>query len=139
MSNNYVSNVLRHSYFFSVKRYRSFASCNRTSTSDFLLIRFIFSLEFVRFVFHCTAWKVSKYGDFYGPNTGKYGPEKTLYSDTFHAVLYFLCDIQIQIFVAFLLKLKLISSWYYVPILQAANCLFKVNTRNRNRNTKTRC
>ena len=33
-----------------------------------------------------TAWKVSKYGIFSGPNTGKYGPEKTPYLDTFHAV-----------------------------------------------------
>ena len=40
-----------------------------------------------------TAWKVSKYGDFSGPyflvfglNTGKYGPEKTPYLDTFQAV-----------------------------------------------------
>ena len=39
------------------------------------------------------AWKVSKYGIFPGPcfpvfslNTGKYGPEKTPYLDTFHAV-----------------------------------------------------
>ena len=29
---------------------------------------------------------MSKYGDFSGPNTGKYGPEKTPYLDTFHAV-----------------------------------------------------
>ena len=36
---------------------------------------------------HYTAWKVSKYGFFSGPNTGKYGPEKTSYLDTFHAVL----------------------------------------------------
>ena len=42
-----------------------------------------------------TAWKVSKYGVFSGPyfpafglNTGKYGPEKTPYLDTFHAVYY---------------------------------------------------
>ena len=34
-----------------------------------------------------TAWKVSKYGVFFGPNTGKYGPERTPYLDTFHAVL----------------------------------------------------
>ena len=41
-----------------------------------------------------TAWKVSKYGVISGPhfpvfrlNTGKYGPEITLYLDTFHAVL----------------------------------------------------
>ena len=40
-----------------------------------------------------TAWKVSKYGVISGPyfpvlrpNTGKYGPEVTLYLDTFHAV-----------------------------------------------------
>ena len=45
------------------------------------------------------AWKVSKYGNFSGlffphleyvsvfsPNRGKYGPEKTPYLDTFHAV-----------------------------------------------------
>ena len=29
---------------------------------------------------------VSKYGVFSGPNAGKYGPEKTPYVDTFHAV-----------------------------------------------------
>ena len=40
-----------------------------------------------------TAWKVSKYGIFSGPyfpvfsqKTAKYGPEKTPYLDTFHAV-----------------------------------------------------
>ena len=37
---------------------------------------------------------MSKYGDFFGPyfpvfcpNTEKYGPEKALYLDTFHAVI----------------------------------------------------
>ena len=35
---------------------------------------------------YITAWKVSKYGVFSGPNTGKYGPKKTPYLDTFHAV-----------------------------------------------------
>ena len=42
-----------------------------------------------------TAWKVSKNGVSVGPsfpafwlNTGKYGPEKTPYLDTFHAVVY---------------------------------------------------
>ena len=42
---------------------------------------------------HCVKCKVSKYGVFSGPyfpvfspNTGKYGPEKTPYLDTFHAV-----------------------------------------------------
>ena len=34
-----------------------------------------------------TSSKVSKYGVFSGPNTKKYGPEKTPYLDTFHAVL----------------------------------------------------
>ena len=34
-----------------------------------------------------TAWKVSKYGVFSGPNAGKYGPEKTPYLDIFHAML----------------------------------------------------
>ena len=33
-----------------------------------------------------TAGKVSKYGVISGSNTGKYGPEITLYRDTFHAV-----------------------------------------------------
>ena len=53
--------------------------------------------------FFITAWKVSKYGVFSGPyfrafgmsserysvfrpNAGKYGPEKTAYLDTYHAV-----------------------------------------------------
>ena len=43
-----------------------------------------------------TAWKVSKYEGFYtpyfpvfSPNTGKYGPKKTPYLDTFHTVLNF--------------------------------------------------
>ena len=48
-----------------------------------------------------TAWKVSKYGvisgsyfplfglntDRFSPNTGKYGPEITLYLGTFHVVI----------------------------------------------------
>ena len=41
------------------------------------------------------AWKVPKNGVFAGPsfptfclNTEKYGPEKTSYLDTFHAVVY---------------------------------------------------
>ena len=33
-----------------------------------------------------TAWKVSRYGVFSGPNTGKYRPENIPYLDTFHAV-----------------------------------------------------
>ena len=34
-----------------------------------------------------TAWKVSKYGDFSGPYFPVFGPEKTPYLDTFHAVI----------------------------------------------------
>ena len=30
---------------------------------------------------------MSRYGVFFGKNTGKYGPEKTPYLDTFYAVL----------------------------------------------------
>ena len=33
-----------------------------------------------------TAWNVSKYEVFFGPNAGKYGPEKTPYLDSFHAM-----------------------------------------------------
>ena len=35
------------------------------------------------------AWRVTKYGVFSGSNVGKYGPEKTAYLDTFHAVYLF--------------------------------------------------
>ena len=55
-----------------------------------------------------TVWKVSKYGIFSGPcfavfglDTGKYGPEKTTYLDTFHAVKW------------------LINITYFLPILRA--------------------
>ena len=54
---------------------------------------------FVKIVEGTTAWKVSKYGVISGlyfpvfglnmeicPNTGKYGPEVTLYLDNFHTV-----------------------------------------------------
>ena len=34
-----------------------------------------------------TVWNVPEYGVFSGSNVGKYGPEKTLYLDTFYAVL----------------------------------------------------
>ena len=57
-----------------------------------------FSILYKKFIFATlliTAWKVLKYGVFSGPyfpvlrlNTEKYGPEKTLYLDTFHAVWY---------------------------------------------------
>ena len=59
-----------------------------------LLIPIIFVDTLFRTIFRTkTVWKVSKYGVFSGPyfpvfglNTGKYGPEKTPYLDTFHAI-----------------------------------------------------
>ena len=46
-----------------------------------------FQLKLISTICH-TAWKVSRYGviSVFSPNTGKYGPEITLYLDTFHAV-----------------------------------------------------
>ena len=35
-----------------------------------------------------TAWKVSKYGVFFGPYFPVFGPEKTPYLDTFHEVSF---------------------------------------------------
>ena len=46
-----------------------------------------FSHFICQFQFLCTAWKVSKHGFFSAPNTCKYGPEKTPYLGTFHAVV----------------------------------------------------
>ena len=44
-------------------------------------------LKTTTLILHYTARKVSKYGVSSRPNTRKYGPEKTPYLDTFHAVL----------------------------------------------------
>ena len=44
-------------------------------------------LHYLSFFIDCTAWKVSKYGDFSGPYFPVFGPEKTPYLSTFHAVL----------------------------------------------------
>ena len=68
-----------------------------------------------------TAWKVSKYGVFFwsvfsrirteygeivfSPNAGKYGPEKTPYLDTFHAVLSYLSVVFSVSFFCFLFLL----------------------------------
>ena len=59
-------------------------------------------------------WKVSKYGVFAGPyfpvfglNTGKYGPEKTPYLDTFYAVSAFL-TVTIEKTESFTNKLKVV-------------------------------
>ena len=63
-----------------------------------------------------TAWKVSKYEIVSGPyfpvfsqNAGKYGPEKTPYLDTFHAVTKLNPILQIHIYVAIYLKCVLFT------------------------------
>ena len=48
-----------------------------------------FKIETIIFSISDTAWKMSKYGVFPGPNTGKYGPEKTQYLEPFHVVWTF--------------------------------------------------
>ena len=55
--------------------------------------RFLTLVSFFNYAPMNTAGKNAKYGVFSGlyfpvfsPNTGKYGPEKTPYLDTFHAV-----------------------------------------------------
>ena len=61
---------------------------------------------------------MSKYGDFsgsyfpvLGPNTGKYGPEKTPYMDTFHAV--FVHDIRkVTRFLVCVASIDMIFAWY---------------------------
>ena len=52
-----------------------------------------------------TVWKVSKYGVFSGPNTGKYGLEKTPYLDTLHAILWLLLAFEDSVYSAVLSKL----------------------------------
>ena len=44
------------------------------------------SIRIYRLCMAGTVWKVSKCGVFSGLNTGKYGPEKTPYLDTFQVV-----------------------------------------------------
>ena len=75
-----------------------------------------------------TPWKVSKYGVFSGsyfpafglkylsifsPNVGKYGPEKTLYFDTFHAV-----NIRTNFFLLYKDEWKVVSFKTRLSILQ---------------------
>ena len=48
----------------------------------------IVNVYFKHYVNTSSAWKVSKYGVFSGPNPAKYGPEKTLHLDTLHVVVY---------------------------------------------------
>ena len=84
----------------------------------------------------CTERKGSKYGVFSGPyfpkfglNTGKYGPEKTPYLDTFHAVMRFkqkkhpsysiICNkqqnvVNLRTFLNFSKVLLLVNFWLYL-------------------------
>ena len=79
-----------------------------------------------------TAWKVSKYRVFSGPyfpafglnterysvfspNAGKYGPEKNLYLDTFHAVCV-LVELFLKICVFKLLSLNFSYKWMVVSL-----------------------
>ena len=63
----------------------------------------------LKFYFRLTAWKVSKYGVFPGPNAGKYGPEKTPYLGTFHAVTSSRITERLEFFQNW-------SSWYIFSI-----------------------
>ena len=56
---------------------------------------------------------MSKYGVFSGPNTRKYGPEKTVYLDTFHAV--------IGIFLTFAWHVKIGYNYYRLLLIFVIN------------------
>ena len=57
-----------------------------------------------------------RYGVFSGPNTGKYGTEKTPYLDTFHAVIFkAICWIPLEPF-RFIL-----FAWHYYTLTQMYN------------------
>ena len=80
---------------------------------------------------HASEWKVSKYGTFsgpyfpvFGPNTGKYGPEKTPHLDTFHAVLWNQLIALSDYWRNYINKHKLISwesnSWVFTMVFKDA-------------------
>ena len=60
-----------------------------------------------------TAWK-ERYSVF-SPNAGKYGPEKNLYLDTFHAVCV-LVELFLKICVFKLLSLNFSYKWIVVSL-----------------------
>ena len=86
-----------------------------------LLIPIIFVDTLFRAIFRTqTVWKVSKFEAFSGPyfpafglNTGKYGPEKTPYLDTFHAIkVYNSANISILDKQMFCINsTKIVTSW----------------------------
>ena len=66
--------------------------------------------------------KVSEYGIFSGPNTGKYGPEKTSYLDTFHEVIYFLIKFDMK---------KPKQSYFIFLQLKVQPCILQKNVTKR--------
>ena len=59
--------------------------CVTMCTCIYIYIFHLFFIFIFIFIMFNTAWKVSKYGDFSGPNAGKCGPKKSPYLDIFHA------------------------------------------------------
>ena len=69
------------------------------------------------------VWKVSIYVVFFGLNTGKYGPEKTPYLDTFHAVEAVFIELFVNLSflskcLSFYLDVLNLLMWYFQNILQ---------------------
>ena len=63
-----------------VKAFRNYEWTERKKIQE---TNFVLSNLNIKFI---TAWKVSKHGVFSGPYFPVFGPEKTPYLDTFHAV-----------------------------------------------------
>ena len=53
--------------------------CEKCPNTEFFLVRIFLYLDGIR--------RFTPYFPIFSPNTGKYGPEKTPYLDTFHAVI----------------------------------------------------
>ena len=81
-------------------------------SSLYSLFKFLGALTIFMLSWVDTAWKVSKYGVFSGrsigvsSNAGKYGPEKTSYLVTFHAVWVMLSYIELFLPLLFLLSVR---------------------------------
>ena len=82
------------------------------------------------------AWKVSKYGVISGPNTEKYGPEKTPYLDTFHAVPWWISPCKNSKDIdAFLLKYTRVKpSLSLFPVSRSLSQNFRKNWRDSKEN-----
>ena len=92
-----------------------------TSIVEMVTTRFNFTLVFKKMTnslkqasLKITAWKVSKYGGFwsvFSPNAGKYGPEKTLYLETFYFTL--LLSLSSSLSLACILVIVMTAISYY--------------------------